>query len=250
MLELTIKAEDLKELQAKVFQLNIDLTYGPGRPHSDKNPVKEMVDTLHKMTMTIPEQELNKDVSLQSLTTPVPEFPIAQQFPVAADDIDAAGVKWNPEIHSDSKAKKADGTWRARRNGKTKEDTLTTNVVVSPEVVNNLPPVVPPVPGLSIVPSASQVMPLVEPVTPAAVVPPVLPPPVVDKFTHSYESFNKNKVRIINDLINEKKLDQEYVKSLAAHFKVTNLWEAFKDEANVKSLYDCFVEYKYITAVN
>lgn len=74
------------------------------------------------------------------------------------EDLDSAGQPWNAELHSSSRAKIADGTWKKRRNvGKVESDPdLPDNPLIDAARGRDPVPPVPPVPAA---PSAEPVMP-------------------------------------------------------------------------------------------
>ena len=81
-----------------------------------------------------------------------------------SDSVDVSGAVWNEELHAATKAKNADGTWRARRNVKATAPLASPVATESPAVVATIAaePVAPPPP-------------------PAA---PPPPPPIADAVDH------------------------------------------------------------------
>ena len=117
-------------------------------------------------------------VVLAGAATPPPLPPAA---PPPGIDVDAAGMPWDGRIHSSSKAKVADGTWRQKRNldpallsSVTAElkQTMGLGVVVAPPPAPFAASAVPPAPPTSSIPPAP---PIPTPPPSAGVAPTVSP---------------------------------------------------------------------------
>jgi hypothetical protein len=161
---------------------------------------------------------------------------------VNPDEVDSRGFKWHERIHASSRAKApSTGQWRYRRNvddnlireiegelqGKTKPQSVPAPVV---------PPVyAAPVP-MATLPLVGPSEKLLEPVKVHA----PLPLPPVTPGGHTFETFRANLVNVIASLINEKKIDQSYIKQLNEYFQVQELWQIFGDESKVRELFENF----------
>lgn len=115
-------------------------------------------------------------------TAPVPPAPATTTSPAPSVELDASGLPWDERIHSSSKNKIADGTWRQRRNlpeglrESVEAELRAAAPAANPGAAPSVPvPPVPPVPpaALSAMSSVSAAAPASNPVpaAPVAVVP-------------------------------------------------------------------------------
>ena len=149
-------------------------------------------------------------------------------------ETDSTGAAWDPTIHSSSKVKTSHGVWKKRRGGEA------TNVVK-------------PTGGLSapLADAPANVAAIQRAEVQNAVPEFAQGPAPIGMAPNMYnvDSFGKNLQMIIVRLVNEKKISREYLQTLNQHFQVVNLWDVNKDPAKLKSLFDSFVEWQFITGV-
>lgn len=151
-------------------------------------------------------------------------------------EVDSNGFRWDGRIHSSSKVRNNDGTWKKRK-GVDKaviaqvENELRGNVATQPVQQTYTPPVQPvqqpqyqaPVAQ----PDYSQQVQYQQPVAQPQYQAPVAPP-MQQNMNQGYtvDSFVQNFPMAITDLINRKKIDQNYVQQLNAYFQVEQIWQA------------------------
>ena len=103
-----------------------------------------------------------------------------------------------------------------------------------------------PPPPVPLVPPAALNPMLVEPVVAPPPVP-LMPPLITDKYTFTYDMFKGKVAFVLNDLINDGKIDKTYLDSLKEYFEVKEIWEIFKSEAKVQELYVNLADFGLIT---
>lgn len=206
-----------------------------------------------------PEPEMPKPVAIAPVAAPVAASPstdnddddVGTSAGGASPDRDSRGIPWDNRIHSSNRGMKKDGTWKYRRNVddamiKQIEAGLTAPVVAVPipEVPNMppavttpaLPPALPPVTA-----------PVVAPVAPVAPPPPVTAAPKAP--AHSLITFRSNFVTILNDLINQGKIDQTWIASVTNHYKLGGIWELTKYDQYLTEVFESFVGWGFIQDV-
>jgi hypothetical protein len=176
--------------------------------------------------------------------TTLPAFPEADAAPstpsVEQDpDVDTAGVPYNPAIHSATRAKKADGTWKARRGANKDEAPV---VAASPAAAPTLAP--PPVPTSHVPMPAFPEMPATPPL--AALPPLPQPQALPTNGVYTFESFKANLVLLIADLVNKGKITQQYVGQLNQHFGTREIAEVVHKDAQARELYELFAQLEFI----
>lgn len=118
-------------------------------------------------------QAFGVSISVESLT-PSNIIPGEAIQPTSSDERDSAGLPWDARIHSETRAKNKDGTWRFRRN---LEESFKTFVLAELQgaITVSPPPVIAqePAPG-----SVVEVAPITVPLPPPSTVP-VPPPPAL-----------------------------------------------------------------------
>lgn len=85
----------------------------------------------------------------------------------------------------------------------------------------------------------------------ASIVPPAslaVPKPTA-KHAHNFDSFKGSVMSTMSSLVTEGKITQEYINQLKEYFGVQEIWQVFKNEAQLKELYDNFVAAGFIQAV-
>lgn len=229
-----------------------------------------------------PGQPTYIDADLPRLEVPATPAPLPQagpKIPTTRIGLDSRNIPWDERVHSSSKAFNKDGTWRLKRGVddalvKAVEadlknvDLMATIAVVPP------PPVVPAAP----VPAAPPVH-LVAPVADsfkypplAAVAPPVEKPrdvaPIYDNVpipsgnrpAHSYATFKMNFNHVMNGLILEGKIDQEYIAQVVAYYKeqfktdglsipMNYIWNLTASEKHCLDFFERLIQQGFITEV-
>jgi len=180
--------------------------------------------------------------------------------PVAPGEVDRNGLPWDERIHASTRAKNADGSWRAKRGV---DQTLV--VAVEQELRSRAPvpvapqpapmPIQPPVPAPIPMPVAPQPAPMpIQPPAPVAAAPvpmpvmpapvpvappaPVAPPPppasdtVVVDFTFVMNAINRGMTA------NPPLIDVNYLGQLAAHLQITDLTQLNGDNAKCWQAYE------------
>jgi hypothetical protein len=138
-------------------------------------------------------------------------------------ELDSKGTPWDPAIHTSTKAKKNDGTWKNRPGGgssvKTEQPSLKQEPVeeVKPATVQEVVAHEDSQPAIGRAPSM-----------------------------HNYDSFKANLMTIVVKLINENKITRDYMKDLNAYFQVSNLWDVKNDEEKCQQLFRLFIDYQFI----
>lgn len=100
------------ELHDEATQEKIDSIIFPTRELENSAPIA-VVENLQFEAGVHPIQEEPRETVVPSPPAAGQRLPDVPAPPVL---LDSAGVAWNPEIHSESQSKVADGTWRKRRN--------------------------------------------------------------------------------------------------------------------------------------
>lgn len=159
--------------------------------------------------------------------TPVPT-PYVPPVPVLSnEEVDAAGVPYNPNIHSANRSKKKDGTWRLRRGLGDAEES--TQQPLAPQTI---------------------VRPAVQPVAPAPVAqqPVAVPSPVqVERAAYTLHDFKMNFMRAMSDLLSSGRVTSEYLVQLRDHYKARELWDLMQNDAAMTEIYENFTSAGLIT---
>lgn len=151
---------------------------------------------------------------------------------------DSQGFPWDARIHSVSKAICADGTWRTRRNldpGVKQQVEAELRARGTHQVQTAPPPVQAPV--------AAPVQHVAQPQYDAFNIPQTTKP------AHTFETFKANFVPTMAELINQKKIDQNYLNELKKHFGIVEIWDILRNEESTRALFDTFVSIGLITRV-
>lgn len=191
----------------------------------------------------------------------------SQEASAPTGELDSAGMPWDPSIHAATKTKVTAGTWKVRR-GISDEQVAQAQAKyrvtsapsapvreLSPQYNNNTQspahqaPAQPMNMNYQGPPANHYNGPAVvqQPVQQQQAV--VAPPQQNMNMNggHTLETFVANFPYVISTLIHEKKLTQEYVNQLNAHFKVDQIWK-ITDEQKV-ACFRSFVQYGMITQV-
>lgn len=233
--QVTVKGRNLIELKKAVENLYKELTGGILTNGPEATIVKDL-DAQELLNMTNYETEEDDDTQFdESLSSKhLPQQAVVNEpTHTMTGELDSKGQLWDASLHSSSKAKNKDGSWKARRN---------VNAVQAPVEV---PPVVQ-------APVAQQVVtpppPVYQapPVAQAPVTPPVAPQP---QMTNGYtqEMFVANFPLILSQLITAGKITQEYIESCKAYFKVIEIWNIV--DAQKIEMFNNIVQYNIIAKV-
>lgn len=153
----------------------------------------------------------------------------------AIGEVDSEGIPYDARIHSSSREKVANGTWRNRR-GVDKALVEQVKASYRGAPVQSAP--VQPQQQVYQAPVVQQSAPVAQPV--------IAPMPTMNS-GHTSDSFVANFPQIFATLITEGKITQEYVNTLKAHFKVDQIWMISNDQK--AQLFTSFVEYGLIQKV-
>lgn len=74
--------------------------------------------------------------------------------------------------------------------------------------------------------------------------------PQVTRPVYSYQSFKANFPMVLATLINEKKIDQNYIDALKKHFGVKEIWNVMGSEAQCLEIFNTFGSVGLITKVD
>lgn len=194
-----------------------------------------------RKTVELVKPEYTEEIAADEEGMEEVESPFANSAPSVAGEVDSEGLPWDARIHASSKEKKADGTWRTRRN-------LDKAVAaqIKAELLTNRQPVQQPVAQVEAPVVAQQSLPVTQPVVQveapvAQVQQPVMQAPIpMQNSGHTLDSFKAQFPMVLNDLFQQGKINQEYVNMLNAHFQTTQLW-SINDEQKA-ALFDTWVQ--------
>lgn len=151
-------------------------------------------------------------------------------------DLDSEGRPWDSRIHSSSKEKVGNGTWRNRRGvdkdllakvkaeyrGATQQPVTSAPVITQPAIV--------------------------QPVVQVQAAQPVVAPPIpMMNGGHTLDSFKSNFPMVLGTLITQGKVTPEYVNTLKDYFKVDQIWNL--SDAQKAECFESFAGYGLITKV-
>lgn len=164
-------------------------------------------------------------------------------------ELDSKGTPWDANIHTSTKLKTQSGEWKKRAARGSKVEAAP---VATPAPVFQAP--APPMAQQAVhIPNNT---PTWQPNTPQ--VAPVVEVPQYEQSSapigmapagHTYASFKANLQMVIVKLINERKIERDYVKELADYFQVQNIWEVVNDDNKCNELFKSFIENGFITGM-
>lgn len=215
MYQVTIKGRNLEELKKAVNDINVEINtqllgISTARVLLEKD-LSEMYEDkegdvhVDKNVEVVEEIKWNNTIPETSNVVPL------------TGELDSEGLPWDSRIHSNTKNKNSDGTWRNLRGvdkellNKVRYELLSkrTTPVVVQEVVEA--PVLP-----AVIEQAMTV--------PGPVVAPAPAMPSMVAKGHTVETFIANFPMILANLITEGKVTQEYINQLKAYFGVEQIW--------------------------
>lgn len=259
MFKITFEAENMKDLQGQVNSL-----YETADAILNENPNQQVCIAPKKITPA-PVAPVPAAIDHQPVSTP-PPAPAVQ----AASQESALNVPWDERIHSSSKGRTKDGSWKKRRNV---DEALYIKVMAelqgaAPAPLAIVAPVVPPpaptapavvVPLINespmIQPTAPPAQPAMTPVAQPPVAPPAqqytpVPVPESTKQAHNFGTFKTNFAQVMAGLKGQGHLTPEYIASLNTHFGVSELWELASDDTKLGELFQNFADFGWVTKVD
>lgn len=171
--------------------------------------------------------------------------------PLTGTERDAAGLPWDPRIHSGSQEKNKDGTWKKRRGVTDKayigqiEAEIRGQGQAAPQVQTVAQAYQAPAQVIPM-PTAAQRVPMPEaPVlsqmainTPA---PTFGAPPMPRQGVHSFESFRSNMMSVLTDLVNEGNIDHNWLNHNRAMFNGAPVEKWADNEQTSRELFNYLV---------
>lgn len=239
--------------QNQMNQLNDLMLAINNGPAETMNDIANKVDCAKLPTIfdsveqhTQPERTL-PSTTIIPFTPPTPQSaPVTttedERTPAPEGALDSRGLPWDQRIHSVGRNFNKDGTWRNRKGVDRNllnqvEQELIIKAKGQQAAAFTPPPIAPVIPNIS-APSMTPTAPAMPPMPQAA-------GSILQG--HTLETFKSNLVPIVAELINTKKLTQDYVAQLNQHFGVTQLWMVMNDENKVTELFNNFVKYELVT---
>ena len=224
MYQVIVKGNNLKEFKKAIEDCYKEVVEGilvNGPKVNIEKDLAEHIEEVFEEAVTIEESE--------------PEVVEEETPEVDMNDLDSEGVPWDARIHSSGKTKyKKDQTWTLKR-GVTDEDA---EKIKSLYRRDNTP-----VPT----PIAMQQNAIVQPAVVVAPVVQAAPPLPTMNSGHSVETFKANFPLILGGLITEGKVNQDYINTLKAYFKVDQIWMI--SEPQKEEMFNSFVQYGIINKV-
>ena len=250
MYQVTIKGKNLKELKKAVSDINDELHGGRTVTGMTKDMNDEVIEHVKEDVQIDPALKSVKVV--EDVVAPVVHVAEIVEAAnkteaVSNAEVDVNGLPWDARIHSATKNKNADNSWRNKRG--VDKDLL---AKVESELKVSTPKVE--VPVIAAVAPVIENSPTVqEVVAPALIVeaPKVAAPAPAPTLNltggHTVETFKNNYAMIVAQLITDKKITQEYVNQLKDYFNVNEIWE-INDEQK-ENLFTSFVSFGFIQSV-
>lgn len=226
MLTLTLRGKNLKELHQEVLN------------------AADEVRSINKLTGEV---SIEAPVEAPVAFPPPVILPTVETIAAVARDtapvtqqtsqVDRTGLPWDARIHSGKKDLTTKGEWRRRRN---LDDSVYNMVVNELRGQTQTGPAPSMYPAAPVVPQAP---------TPAVTVPsaPVQALPQTDNLVHSLETFTNNLPMIMTTLLNQGKIDENWIKATNANYGVANIWEIAKSPANVSSFFEFLTTHGLVT---
>lgn len=225
----SIIAETPEELQKKIAAL-LDKGVFATRLTTDHG-----LESLKTLNLQSTEED---DDTLEDVPSPFATAPSSEGV-----ELDQQGIPWDKRIHAKTKTKVKDGTWKIAR-GVTDEEANKVLAELRKTSSYRPAPVAAPAPVVVTAPAPA---PQVQATLATAL--PVMGAPLPQMHTggHTLETFNQNFPMVITGLINEKKIDQNYLNQWKQYFNVQEIWQTSPEQKAV--LFDQFVQYGFIQRV-
>lgn len=240
MFQVTVKGRNIEELKKAVSDVNNELNQGI---------ISSSFSTKVERNLALAAES---DDEMEDVTSPFVASPVEtvklSKSTVVDNELDSEGIPWDSRIHSSSKKKIANGTWRLARGTSDEQAApikaeLRARVNASQAQTGFQPPVyqapVQPAPQATmlVTPPQVQSVPVYQPPT----------VPVMQQSGHTLETFKAQFPMVLTSLINEKKINQDYINTLKNYFGVAEIW-AINDEQKAE-LFNSFVEYRFVQKV-
>jgi hypothetical protein len=241
-----VEGKTLADLKAGLERHLDELSgYGTAKEVSVKTNKKTTSTSSHDPELHSHGNEADDDGMIDVESPFANTAPTMNTNTVIDNEVDAEGIPWDKRIHSSSKAKVKNGTWKIARGVSDEQANpikaeLKARVASAPaaakahndSVVQNLHQL----PPQQTYQAPQQVL------TPAAqpVQQPVYQAPAIPKMTsgHTLETFKNNFALVIANLITEGKLTQDYVNQLNQYFQIQQIWQA-----NAEQIEICFNQF-------
>lgn len=267
MYKVTIQAKTMNGLKAKVVSFLAGMDDSTvGQTSSQESLIGDRaarLETFATAGYEVPEKVAARPTGLETLEPKPISVAAVNPFTQVANEIrnrgatpeaapvlqrtvneygqDTAGLPWDERIHSATQGVNKDGTWRYRRgieDDKIKAVEKELRGVATP-TLQATPPTIPAAIHTPTPPTP------IQPVVVPVVAPPMPPPMQAVPSAHTFDTFRKTLVPTLAKLINEKKLNQEYVNQLCEHYKVDMLHKV--TDAQLEEIFNGFVQYGMIT---
>jgi hypothetical protein len=289
MFSMIVKATDLPTLAEKLHEASLTIrggcqVYGSVSCASEEDEVNlhNAISQAHQEFPKVVDNSVDNDEAPAGFE-PVPVVINAASISQAAHnhETDSRGLPWDERIHSSSKEKNKDGSWRYKRGvdknllpqveaellaGRSPNQSTAPMPVIAPPPLPTILVEIPKVFPQATVPTQAPVAQPVVNVAPSmiqnpspliaqthSVMAPVyeqqIPIPQSTKLTHSLQTFKDpaNFAKVIAVLVTEKKIDQNYLNQLKAHFNVKEIFDLPKNDAAITEIFNSFVGYGFIT---
>ena len=267
MYQLTVKGNNLEELRVNLINLNSELN--PCTKDVNPNELRVAHEPVEYPEQESASTEISED-TVEAITEaekfaklPVNIQPGLEVAPEDNSELDSEGIPWDKRIHSASRGKVKDGTYRQKRNLEAEfVETIKAELKRKIERAKN-PIAIPSAPIEETTPIVETVTPaIVETVTPAIVETPAMnadvAPPVIEVAAppvsmpnmssgHTLETFTNNFAMIVGTLITDGKIDQAYLNSLKDYFKVEQIWDVTPEQK--AEMFNSFAEFGFIQKV-
>lgn len=244
MLKMTIEAKNYEDLQKAVSNL---------------------YDSMFKENLsTVAVETQNSEQNVPKSVPPVPEIPSAPRVPDQQEtsqqiqgqvEVDSRGLPWDSRIHSNTKNKKKDGTWRPKR-GVDKNYLAQIEGELADKVLQDqqsASPVIPPAPVKTVdvpMPSAPEEQPAPTTSPSQQQSEQVVRPPVYENVqvpngptnAYTFGTFKANFGQAMANLVTLGKIDQNYIQELCDHYGINNIIHLMESEQSLRSLFDMFTQ--------
>lgn len=280
MYKFEILADSVQELQQKKMVLAQQWISEPIN-ELNKESVAQAHDTVTHFPVYTPSTNFNYDEDVSKTPEAAPVV-ASQPSQTQQTEVDTRGLPWDTRIHAATRVTKQDGTWRNKRGvddalvKQVEQELIAAIKVGAPSIYGNLNSpmaattpalptpqfIVPPPPA----PTVAVAMPTFDQRNtatpwanqapgPAAVAAVPQEYQTVDvpegvRPAYSLSSFKANLTIFLSALIDQGKIDQNYINELKEYFKVKEIWNILGNEASCIELWNTFGSIGYITKVD
>lgn len=289
MFKITFEAKNMKDLQTQVNDLceTADAILNEEIDNAILNESKNQQVRIAPVSLPSnvviePKQNRITPTPVTPVPAPIDQQPVSTPLPVPAVQVAtqesapiSSDLPWDERIHSSSRARTKDGSWKKRRNvSEELYDSVVAELIrgSAPAIVTAVPGPPAPTQPLVVVPALPGPEPLVTespmitptaPPAPMAMTPVAQPPvaepaqvytpapvPQSDKQAHNFDTFKSNFAQVMAGLKGQGHLTPEYIGSLNTHFGVSELWELASDDTKLGELFQNFADFGWITKVD